>query len=177
MNQSKLLANNVDPDQMPLFVASYLGLHCLPMTLLWVLGKNGLKVVPVKKEHTFSWIRVSCCITILIIMFSLQLSGTEQWLHYGALCICPQSEWAPLKVCLHILKIRIWYYRKNFKYWDMYVWANSVDSDQTALKEQSDQDLHCLPFFLHLLEALLPCKIKLFYIKDNYGSWSGCPNI
>ena len=69
------------------------------------------------------------------------------------------------------------YYRKNFKYWDMYVWANSVDSDQTALKEQSDQDLHCLPFFLHLLEALLPRKIKLFYIKDNYGSWSGCPNI
>ena len=75
----------------------------------------------------------------------------------------------------------------------MYVWANSVDSDQTALKEQSDQDLHCLPFFLHLLEALLHCKIKRFYInliesvsedfpsysyiKDNYGSLSGCPNI
>ena len=68
-------------------------------------------------------------------------------------------------------------YRKNSKYWDIYVWANSVDSDQTALKEQSDQDLHCLPFFLHLLEALLQCKIKLFYIKDNYGSWYGCPNI
>ena len=68
-------------------------------------------------------------------------------------------------------------YRKNSKYWDMYVWANSVDSDQTALKEQSDQDLHCLPFFLHPLEALLHRKIKLFYIKDNYGSWSGCPNI
>ena len=62
------------------------------------------------------------------------------------------------------------YYRKKFKYWDMYVWANSVDSDQTALKEQSDQDLHCLPFYLHLLEALLHCKIKLFYIKGNYGS-------
>ena len=60
-------------------------------------------------------------------------------------------------------------YRKNFKYWDMYVCANSVDSDQTALKEQSDQDLHCLPFFLHLLEALLHCKIKMFHIKDNYG--------
>ena len=59
----------------------------------------------------------------------------------------------------------------------MYVWANNVDSDQTALKEQSDQDLHCLPFFLHLLEALLHRKIKLFYIKDNYSSWSGCPNI
>ena len=58
-------------------------------------------------------------------------------------------------------------YRKNSKYWDIYVWANSVDSDQTAPKEQCDQDLHCLPFFLHLLEALLQCKIKLFYIKDN----------
>ena len=31
-----LLANNVDPDQMPHHVASDLGLHCLPMTLLWV---------------------------------------------------------------------------------------------------------------------------------------------
>ena len=49
----------------------------------------------------------------------------------------------------------------------MCVWENSVDSDQTALKEQSDQDLLCLPFFLHLLEALFQCKIKLFYIKDN----------
>ena len=31
-----LLANNVDPDQMPHYVASDLGLHCLPMTHLWV---------------------------------------------------------------------------------------------------------------------------------------------
>ena len=54
----------------------------------------------------------------------------------------------------HILRI-VLTYRKNSKYWDIYVWANSVDSDQTALKEQSDQDLHCLPFFQHLLEALL----------------------
>ena len=42
-------------------------------------------------------------------------------------------------------------------------------------KEQSDQDLYCLPFCLHPLEALLHCKIKLFYIKDNYGSQSRCP--
>ena len=28
-----LSANNVDPDQMPHYVASDLGLHCLPMTL------------------------------------------------------------------------------------------------------------------------------------------------
>ena len=26
-----------------------------------------------------------------------------------------------------------------------------------------------MPFFLHLLEALLHCKIKLFYIQDNSG--------
>ena len=31
-----LLANNVDPDQMPHHVASDLGLHCLPVTLLRV---------------------------------------------------------------------------------------------------------------------------------------------
>ena len=31
-----LLANSVDPDQMPHDVVSDLGLHCLPMTLLWV---------------------------------------------------------------------------------------------------------------------------------------------
>ena len=52
----------------------------------------------------------------------------------------------------------------------MYVGANSVESDQTALKERSDQNVHCLPFFLYLLEALLHCKIKLFYIKNIYGS-------
>ena len=31
-----MLANNVDPDQTPHNVASNLGLHCLPMTLLQV---------------------------------------------------------------------------------------------------------------------------------------------
>ena len=36
-----LLANNVDPDQMPHYVASELGLHCLPMTPLGFPAKNG----------------------------------------------------------------------------------------------------------------------------------------
>ena len=31
-----LLANNVDPDQMPHYVASDLGLHCFRMTLLQI---------------------------------------------------------------------------------------------------------------------------------------------
>ena len=33
---AKLFANSGDPDQMPHFAASDLGLHCLPITLLWV---------------------------------------------------------------------------------------------------------------------------------------------
>ena len=33
---------NVDPDQMPYYVASDLGLHCLPMTFYGFPGKNGL---------------------------------------------------------------------------------------------------------------------------------------
>ena len=65
------------------------------------------------------------------------------------------------KIKFSLLQDSFGAYRKNSKYWDIYVWANSVDSDQT--KEQSDQDLHFLPFFLHLLEELLHCKIKLFY--------------
>ena len=35
-NGKMLLANTVDPDQMPQYVASDLGLHCLPVTLLRV---------------------------------------------------------------------------------------------------------------------------------------------
>ena len=42
-------------------------------------------------------------------------------------------------------------------------------SDQTSLKEQSNQ-IYTVCHSVHLLEALLHCKIKLFYIKDNYGS-------
>ena len=37
-----MLANNVDPDQTPHYVAPDLGLHCLPMTLYGFPGKNGL---------------------------------------------------------------------------------------------------------------------------------------
>ena len=51
----------------------------------------------------------------------------------------------------------------------------TVDSDQTALKEQSDQDLHCLPFFLYLLEALLHCKIKLFILRTTTVVSLGVP--
>ena len=102
--------------------------------------------------------------------------------HYQPLIVLKWLKycWEGRKIASHLSIVLLYAvdYRKNFKYWDMYVWENSVDSDQTALKEeQSNQDLHCLPFYLHLLEALRHCRIKLFYNKDNYGSWSGCPNI
>ena len=38
-----MLANNVDPDPTPHYVASDLGLHCSSVTLLGVPGKNGLR--------------------------------------------------------------------------------------------------------------------------------------
>ena len=37
--------------------------------------------------------------------------------------------------------------KKSAKHSDKKGWANSVDPDQTALKEQFDQGLHCLPFY------------------------------
>ena len=37
-----MLANTVDPDQTPHNVASDLGLHCLPVTLSGLPGKNRL---------------------------------------------------------------------------------------------------------------------------------------
>ena len=39
-----LLANSVDPEQTPNYVASNLGLHGLPMALLQVFRKNGLNI-------------------------------------------------------------------------------------------------------------------------------------
>ena len=36
-------ANSVDPDQRPHYVASDLGLHCLPMSLSWVSRKERVK--------------------------------------------------------------------------------------------------------------------------------------
>ena len=49
-------------------------------------------------------------------------------------------------------------YRNDPKFSDRQAWANSADPDQTAprgLEEQSDQDLHCLPFHLHRLDSLV----------------------
>ena len=46
------------------------------------------------------------------------------------------------------------------------------------LKEQSDQDLHCLPFHLHLLDALLHSKTKkMFYFRTMIVIILGVPKI
>ena len=49
-------------------------------------------------------------------------------------------------------------YCNDPKFSDRQVWANSVDPDE----EQSDQDLHCLPFRLLLLDSLLCGRVTLF---------------
>ena len=41
---AKLFANSGDPDQMLCSAASDLGLHCLPITLLWVSRLQWVKV-------------------------------------------------------------------------------------------------------------------------------------
>ena len=51
----KLFANSRDPDQMPCSVASDLGLHCLPITLLGISGYN---VLNLNKCMTKSTIRL-----------------------------------------------------------------------------------------------------------------------
>ena len=44
---------------------------------------------------------------------------------------------------------------------------------QTVLKEQSDQDRHCLQFHLHLLDALLYGKATLFKCYGDYRKFLG----
>ena len=46
-------------------------------------------------------------------------------------------------------------YNNDTKFSGRYAWANSADPDQTALRGQSDQGLHCFPFRLHRLDSLL----------------------
>ena len=57
-------------------------------------------------------------------------------------------------------------YHNDPKFSDL---SNGVDLDQTGLllMEQFDQGLHCLPFRLHLLNALICGKTMLFKFYDN----------
>ena len=53
-------------------------------------------------------------------------------------------------------------YRKDPRFLDRQVLANSADQIRLLLEEQSDQGLYCLPFRLNILDALLYGKAKLF---------------
>ena len=65
----KLFANSGDPDQMPHSAVTDLGLHCLPVTLLWVSrlqwvrGMNlpqkiFLKEQPLRAMHTYKRVKI-----------------------------------------------------------------------------------------------------------------------
>ena len=55
-------------------------------------------------------------------------------------------------------------------------WQTVQFQIRLLLEEQSDQGLHCLPFQLHLLEALLYGKATLFKFKGDYSKFSGVWN-
>ena len=57
----------------------------------------------------------------------------------------------------------------------MYVGANSVDSDQTALKEQSDQDLHCCHSFYIFWRHYFIVKLNCFILRTTMVAGLGVP--
>ena len=61
----------------------------------------------------------------------------------------------------HSLKKKRHTCRKDSKYLDRYALANSADPDQTY---QSDQDLHFLPFHLHVLYN---CCLTIFALPNQ----------
>ena len=62
-------------------------------------------------------------------------------------------------------------HKGSSKFWDRQVWANSVDPEQ----EQTNQNLHYLPFHLHLQVTLLHCKTKHFCCMTITAIISGVP--
>ena len=48
-------------------------------------------------------------------------------------------------------------------YRDRNPWTETVDSDQTAPEEQSDQGLHCLPFLCKFLTDLGIVKVICYF--------------
>ena len=67
----ELFANSGDPDQMPGYVASDLGLCCLPITLLWVFRLQCVKNVSVLQ----SAIQIRCLLS-----------------EFGQCIVCPDNK-------------------------------------------------------------------------------------
>ena len=67
-------------------------------------------------------------------------------------------------------------YHNQPKFSNGQVWANSVDPDQIAPEEQSDQGLHCLPFvcifWVHYSVIKPNCstfKTAIFWVSQLLG--------
>ena len=58
--------------------------------------------------------------------------------------------------------------------WKHCKWANSVNPDQTAPKEQSDKSVHYLKFYCWILHKLLGCKMSF---SNNRISMVRCTNM
>ena len=57
----ELFANSGDPDQMPRSVASDLGLHCLPNTLLGVSRLQWVNIAPDKRGYSHNFFLIIYC--------------------------------------------------------------------------------------------------------------------
>ena len=83
------LANNVDPDQTPQYVASDLGLHCLPMTFLHVFVKGFSS-----KDMLIQDLAVKCMMN-LNAFTGINKLDLSTYLYYIVLCFilqCPPRD-------------------------------------------------------------------------------------
>ena len=68
-------------------------------------------------------------------------------------------------------------YHNDPEFSDRQALENSVDLDQTSLKKQCDQGLHCLPFRLHFFDTLFYGKTTSVKFYDNNGNFFGVRSV
>ena len=80
LENSKLNANSVDPDQTPRSVASDLGLHCLPTSLLWSARLKLFRLLTVPRLFLCSGSPVhnDVCNRVVLSFSSLYLSVSQE---------------------------------------------------------------------------------------------------
>ena len=70
---TKLFANSGDPDQMPRSAASDLGLHCLPITLLWVSRLQWVKTHQQLVKWTCLYLTFTCWVILHAFLSSVDI--------------------------------------------------------------------------------------------------------
>ena len=88
---AKLFANSRDPDQTPRSVASDLGLHCLPVTLLGVSRLQWVKCIPL----IGSVLDRFTLLTYFFLFFLLEIPA--------CVCVCSSHGVIPFRIYLHYL--------------------------------------------------------------------------